>query len=66
MLYFFLEYIITGKITKETDNYLFTVDQYSSVIPQIQEANRNYKMTENPGLNANAETLLEILSHIKK
>lgn len=66
MLYFFLEYIITGKIIKETDNYLFTVDQYGSVIPQIQESNRNYKMTENQGLNANAETLLGILSHGKK
>lgn len=64
ILYFFLEYIITGKIKNEKP--LFYIDDYGSVIPCIQDPKRNYKMTENPGLNANAETLLSILNCRKK
>ena len=66
MLYFFLEYIVTGKIKEETDNYIFTVDHERNVIPCIQAPNREYKMDETPGLNTNAETLLGILSSIRK
>lgn len=66
MLYFFLEYIITGKINEEADKYLFAVDHQGFIIPHIQEPNCKGKMDETPGLNANAETLLGILSTTKK
>lgn len=62
MLYFFLEYIITGKIKEEIQKYLFTVDKQGIVNPCIQAPNRKYKMDETPGLNTNAEALLGILS----
>lgn len=66
MLYFFLEYIVTGKIKEEVNNYLFTVDYQGNIIPRIQASNRKYKMDETPGLNTNAETLLGILSNARK
>lgn len=65
MLYFFLEYILTGKIAKEADKYLFTIDNHNFVISCMQDPNRIYKMTEIPGLDINAETLLSILSNAR-
>lgn len=62
ILYFFLENVVTGKIQKDLQQFLFTFNNDGIVEPCVQVSADKREMTENPGLNKNSETLLRIIN----
>lgn len=61
ILYFFLDYVITGKIRDELKHSLFEISNQGILVHYSREPADKHELTENPGLNANSETLLLIL-----